>query len=87
MGLWNRIYRTWTNSPEEELRMMLEEFAVDYYYDDFLQDQLKVVGDAVDRLDWYAVEAQAQALYGYIRDYDLELFLRVLEEVKYTYDI
>lgn len=87
MGLWNRIYRTWTNSPEEELRMMLEEFAVDYYYDDFLQDQLKIVGDAVDRLDWYAVEAQAQALYGYIRDYDLELFLRVLEEVKYTYDI
>lgn len=87
MGLWNRIYRTWTNSPEEELRMMLEEFAVDYYYDDFLQDQLKVISDAVDRLDWYAVEAQAQALYGYIRDYDLELFLRVLEEVKYTYDI
>lgn len=87
MSLWNRIYRTWTNSPEEELRMMLEEFAVDYYYDDFLQDQLKIVGDAVDRLDWYAVEAQAQALYGYIRDYDLELFLRVLEEVKYTYDI
>ena len=87
MGLWNRIYRPWTNSPEEELRMMLEEFAVDYYYDDFLQDQLKIVGDAVDRLDWYAVEAQAQALYGYIRDYDLELFLRVLEEVKYTYDI
>lgn len=87
MGLWNRIYRTWTNSPEEELRMMLEEFAVDYYYDDFLQDQLKVISDAVDRLDWYAVEAQAQALYGYLRDYDLELFLRVLEEVKYTYDI
>lgn len=87
MGLWDKIYRTWTNSPEEELRMMLDEFAMDYYYDDFLQDQLKIVGDAVDRLDWYAVEAQAQALYGYIRDYDLELFLRVLEEVKYTYDI
>ena len=87
MGLWDKIYRTWTNSPEEELRMMLDEFAMDYYYDDFLQEQLKVLQDAADRLDWYAVEAQAQSLYGYIRDYDLELFMRVLEEVKYTYDI
>ena len=87
MGLWNKIYRTWVNSPLEELEMMAEEFALDYYYDDFVQGQLETLQQSIRKEDWYAVEAQAQSLYGFINDYDLSLFLRVLEEVKWTYDI
>lgn len=87
MSLWDRIYRTWTNSPLEELQMMLDEFAIDYYFDDYIQNQLPSIQDAINRQDWFAVESQIQGLFGFIREYDLDLFLRVLEEVKYTYDI
>ena len=83
MSLWNRIYRTWTNSPLEELQMMLDEFAIDYYFDDYIQNQLPSIQDAINRQDWFAVESQTQGLFGFIREYDLDLFLRVLEEVKY----
>jgi len=87
MGIWNKIYRTWTNSPREELEMMVEEFILDYYYDDFVQGQLVSLQQAVVKGDWYAVEALAQALYGYMNEYDLTLFLRVLEEVQWSTDI
>jgi hypothetical protein len=83
MSLWDRIYRTWTNSPLEELQMMLDEFAIDYYFDDYIQNQLPSIQDAINRQDWFAVESQIQGLFGFIREYDLDLFLRVLEEVKY----
>ena len=83
MSLWDRIYRTWTNSPLEELQMMLDEFAIDYYFDDYIQNQLPNIQDAINRQDWFAVESQIQGLFGFIREYDLDLFLRVLEEVKY----
>lgn len=87
MSLWNKIYRTWANSPREELDMMLQEFAADYYYDDFVTNQIDILQNAAINGDWYGVEMQALALSGYIREYDLELFLRVLEEVKWSYDI
>jgi hypothetical protein len=83
MSLWDRIYRTWTNSPLEELQMMLDEFAIDYYFDDYIQNQLPSIQDAINRQDWFAVESQIQGLFGFIREYDIDLFLRVLEEVKY----
>jgi hypothetical protein len=83
MGFWNKVYRTWTNSPLEELQMMLDEFALDYYFDDYVQNQLPNLQQAIERRDWFAVETQANGLFGFIREYDLDLFLRVLEEVKY----
>lgn len=86
MSLIRRIWDVWTNSAQEELMVMLEEFAFDYDHDTRFLAALGQMEDAIFDEDYERLrllfERSAPAL---IRALDKDLFYEIIDEAEYGY--
>ena len=86
MSLIRRIWDVWTNSAQEELLVMLEEFAFDYDYDTRFLAAVGQMEDAIYDEDYNRLELLFErSAPPLIRALDRELFLEIIDEAKYGY--
>ena len=86
MSLIRRIWDVWTNTAQQELLVMLEEFAVDYEYDTRFLSILGQLEDAIYDEDY----ERARLLFERsapetIRNVDRALFIEIIDEAEYGY--
>jgi hypothetical protein len=86
MSLINRIWDVWTNSAQQELIVMLEEFAYDYSYDTRFLAIAGQIEDAILDEDYERVRLLFErSAPDSIRTLDRSLFLEIIEEAEYGY--
>lgn len=86
MSLIRRIWDVYTNSAQEELIIMLEEFAFDYSFDDRFLSAVGQMEDAIFDMDYDRLrllfEKHAPKL---ISNVDMQLFYEIIDEADYGY--
>jgi hypothetical protein len=86
MSLIKRIWDVWTNSAQQELIVMLEEFAFDYEYDTRFLAVIGQIEDAVYDEDYERTRLLFQRYAPEtIRNIDRDLFLEIIDEAEYGY--
>jgi len=86
MSLIGRIWDVWTNSAQEELIVMLEEFAYDYSYDTRFLAIAGQIEDAILDEDYERVRLLFErSAPDSIRNLDRSLFLEIIDEAEYGY--
>ena len=86
MSLIGRIWDVWTNSAQQELMVMLEEFAVDYEYDTRFLSILGQLEDAILDEDYERVRLLFErSAPDTIRYVDRNLFIEIIDEAEYGY--
>ena len=86
MSLIGRIWDIWTNSAQEELIVMLEEFAYDYSYDTRFLAIAGQIEDAILDEDYERVRLLFErSAPDSIRNLDRSLFLEIIDEAEYGY--
>ena len=86
MSLIGRIWDVWTNTAQEELIVMLEEFAYDYSYDTRFLAIAGQIEDAILDEDYERVRLLFErSAPDSIRTLDRSLFLEIIEEAEYGY--
>lgn len=84
--LIDRIWDVWTNSAQEELLAMINEFRLDYILDDTFNHALDIVEEAIieenyDRAKIIFTEMSPNVF----TRLDFELFVELLDEAVYGY--
>lgn len=86
MSIIRRIWDVYTNSAQEELLLMLEEFAFDYSFDDRFLSAIGQMEDAIFDMDYDRLrllfEKFAPKL---ISSVDMQLFYEIIDEADYGY--
>lgn len=86
MSIIRRIWDVYTNSAQEELLLMLEEFAFDYSFDDRFLSAIGQMEDAIFDMDYERLrllfEKFAPKL---ISNVDMQLFYEIIDEADYGY--
>lgn len=86
MSLIRRIWDVWANSAQEELLIMLEEFATDYDFDTRFLESIGQMEDAIYDEDYERLrllfEKYAPSM---IRNLDKSLFIEIIDEAEYGY--
>ncbi|QDP62992.1 MAG: hypothetical protein Tp172MES00d2C118481931_29 [Prokaryotic dsDNA virus sp.] len=86
MSIIRRIWDVYTNSAQEELLLMLEEFAFDYSFDDRFLSAVGQMEDAIFDMDYERLrllfEKFAPKL---ISNVDMQLFYEIIDEADYGY--
>jgi len=86
MSLIRRIWDVWTNSAQEELMVMLEEFAIDYDYDTRFLAAVGQMEDAIFDEDYERLRLLFErSAPDMIRALDRELFYEIIDEADYGY--
>ena len=86
MSLIGRIWDVWTNSAQEELIVMLEEFAYDYSYDTRFLAIAGQIEDAILDEDYERVRLLFErSAPSSIRNLDRSLFIEIIDEAEYGY--
>ena len=84
--LINRIWDVWTNSAQQELIVMLEEFANDYSFDTRFLSRIGLIEDAIYDEDYERVRLLFQKYAPEtIRTIDGQLFMEIIDEAEYGY--
>jgi hypothetical protein len=86
MSIIRRIWDVYTNSAQEELLLMIEEFAFDYSFDDRFLSAIGQMEDAIFDMDYDRLrllfEKFAPKL---ISNVDMQLFYEIIDEADYGY--
>jgi hypothetical protein len=86
MSIIRRIWDVYTNSAQEELLLMIEEFAFDYSFDDRFLSAIGQMEDAIFDMDYERLrllfEKFAPKL---ISNVDMQLFYEIIDEADYGY--
>ena len=86
MSIIRRIWDVYTNSAQEELLLMIEEFAFDYSFDDRFLSAVGQMEDAIFDMDYERLrllfEKFAPKL---ISNVDMQLFYEIIDEADYGY--
>tara|TARA_R100000329_G_C7581871_1_gene206162 strand:+ start:252 stop:512 length:261 start_codon:yes stop_codon:yes gene_type:complete len=86
MSIIRRIWDVYTNSAQEELLLMLEEFAFDYSFDDRFLSAIGQMEDAIFDMDYERLrllfEKFAPKL---ISNVDMQLFYEIIDEADYGF--
>ena len=86
MSLIRRIWDVWTNSAQEELIVMLEEFAYDYDYDTRFLAIAGQIEDAIYDEDYERVRLLFQKYAPEtLRTIDGQLFMEIIDEAEFGY--
>lgn len=86
MSLIRRIWDVWTNSAQEELIVMLEEFAIDYSFDTVFLSRIGLIEDAVYDEDYERVRLLFErSAPDMMRNLDRSLFIEIIDEAEYGY--
>ena len=86
MSLIRRIWDVWTNTAQEELMVMLEEFAIDYDYDTRFLAAVGQMEDAIFDEDYERLRLLFErSAPDMIRALDRELFYEIIDEADYGY--
>lgn len=86
MSLIRRIWDVWTNSAQEELIVMLEEFAFDYEYDTRFLEVAGQIEDAIYDEDYERVRLLFQKYAPEtLRTIDGQLFMEIIDEAEFGY--
>lgn len=86
MSLIGRIWDVWTNSAQQELLVMLEEFALDYSYDSKFLARIGLIEDAILDEDYERVRLLFErSAPSSIRNLDRSLFIEIIDEAEYGY--
>lgn len=86
MSLIRRIWDVWTNSAQEELIVMLEEFAYDYDYDTRFLEVAGQIEDAIYDEDYERVRLLFQKYAPEtLRTIDGQLFMEIIDEAEFGY--
>jgi len=81
MGLLNRIWDIWTSSAEQELYTMIDQFRLDYYFEEEFLHVLYLIEDAIVEGDHMQARELFQEYYPLrMSTIDLELFVQLLDE-------
>jgi|TARA_R110000824_G_C15168500_1_gene672677 hypothetical protein len=86
MSLIRRIWDVWTNSAQEELMVMLEEFAFDYDYDTRFLAAVGQMEDAIYDEDYVRLRLLFErSIPENMRALDRQLFMEIIDEADFGY--
>jgi hypothetical protein len=85
--LVNRIWDIWTKPSQQELLHMINDFRLDYIYDDSFLHALDIIEEAVldENYDRALVIFEEMRPFNYLTVRDFNLFVEILDEANYGY--
>jgi len=86
MSIIRRIWDVYTNSAQEELLLMIEEFAFDYSFDDRFLSAVGQMEDAIFDMDYERLRLLFEKFAPkFISNVDMQLFYEIIDEADYGY--
>jgi hypothetical protein len=86
MSIIRRIWDVYTNSAQEELLLMIEEFAFDYSFDDRFLSAVGQMEDAIFDMDYDRLRLLFEKFAPkFISNVDMQLFYEIIDEADYGY--